>query len=1351
MAKYNLERLGPLRFETLVQALLEKPFRNKGVLTQFGPGPDGGREATWTQPPTDSLYVRPSTESTDAPKHWVFQVKYHDTAQRGWDSARRSVEQELDSELSKIIQQYKLPCHKYILITNVPFTGLRHIGTRDRISAIIEKWSDRCPEIEVWDASDLSRMLDADPDTRATYLDDILPGDVLRGLLRNIEYAADRRASAFRSYLLRVVRAERAARTEDAGDLDARISLDRIFVDLPLRAEVNQLNPTILQLIANTTEHFRPRGHADECLTLPASLAFLKFSYRSLLLLGGPGVGKSTITQFVTLYHAARLVDPSFSKELEHHLREQSSDFQLEDSDVAIRFPFRLELRRVAKWIGTHAAGDIPHLAAYIALEVNQSAGSPNAVSPEDIFGLARQNAVCLILDGLDEVPDQRARATIFDALRTFLNRCDGERADVQVIVSSRPQGYRKEFDAFEPMAWVTTDLEDNAFLSYATWWLKERIIDVNELGEAHQHLKEAMTSAPVANLARTLLQATVILTLVAGKQPIPAARHPLFKKYVDVIFTRERYKETVRGRENELLRLHERVGYEIMRSMEQGRSSDSIITFDMFRTYIYDVMASYGANDLNGASIGSVAEEFLTLAHDRLCLLAGKGESEETIDFLIPQFREYFAASYFASHERAAPEKVFALLTSRGQFWLNVLQFYVATQSPALQRSWLLEADSLKRDQDFPSAIRMISLRRSLLQLLPEMSKVRVRDAERFLDSLFDLDSIWTLKLDDNLRSLSRFLPQESCWRRVSEFIARLDDLDRSTYRVCSVLWMTLAPIDEEPTIDMIFAGQLSKGIYNLETLTGIAWSRRTMRLSMLPSAAIAEAIVSADWRYSWFDRIGRLCELDEVSVVELSLCFPQRIEHYTSDRHAAVLVVSEFVEVYSGELLSVGVYEVAIERYLRRLPVTDSLLQSIVILKTCGSPVVDVFVAVAEALIDPCSPTLHCRVRALHGDLPAIFRSIIDIDSMLGPPPSWRETDVEWITWKKMSYVRAAEVVASLTNDSRFKDDAVSFFLMCKPEGWHLLRGVIGEAEVEWLLSQPIASFLSLFDSDWFPFRCSSRRSDSPSDNLADVLSAIVSLCEAGQPKSCFEVPMWDLDISTTEAAAHKARECLAKAAGISSVPQWCLRGLRAMAVGCGDLELDELGEAADDIASISDFDDVDEPVYFRMKRIADLALASHKPEHAVLAANLASVVRSDSPDRSWDAVRESKLLSRFQGMRAPHLRDVWGRMISSLFPLPLSAKGLAILLEECDAYGGEDFDRYYATEMSGRLWAEVERSDGASEREELLTSICRIVNAKNCYGAEFLSDAIECAIRLQELPCEVLRDVEWQEQEA
>jgi hypothetical protein len=170
MSKYSFARMEPLEFESMAQALLERTYRIEGNLIQFGTGQDGAREATWSQPPSHPQYSRPTNQKTDIAKEWVFQVKYHDLDQRGWSTARNAVVSDLEKELEKIVNKYAVPCHKYVMITNVPFTGARNVGNRDQVTALSAQWRKHIPDIYVWDAADLSRMLDANEDVRTAYI-----------------------------------------------------------------------------------------------------------------------------------------------------------------------------------------------------------------------------------------------------------------------------------------------------------------------------------------------------------------------------------------------------------------------------------------------------------------------------------------------------------------------------------------------------------------------------------------------------------------------------------------------------------------------------------------------------------------------------------------------------------------------------------------------------------------------------------------------------------------------------------------------------------------------------------------------------------------------------------------------------------------------------------------------------------------------------------------------------------------------------------------------------------------------------------------------------------------------------
>jgi len=593
MSKYQFHRMGGENFEQMAQALLEKNRRGFGVLTQFGLGADGSREATWLQPTDHPTYIRPLGATSDVAKRWVFQVKFHEIGLRGWAGAGAAVVSDLRSELEKLTTKHDVPCHHYVLITNVPLSGARRIGTRDQITRVAEEWQKKIPNIEVWDAVDLSRMLDNNSDVRAAYDELILPGDVIAAIYRQVQFQADRRENTFRGYLLYLVANESKARADEAGDEDP-LPLSKVFVDQILRLDKERIPESYREIVESwvSTTH---RDSDKNSITprdldaVSSSFPLLLAAHDKIMLLAGPGYGKSTITQFLALFHACRIVKPDYATDLANRLKlPPGVSPDTLDAFCEMRFPFRVELRHYAKW--RRAASDDKEkigLATYIVRELVGKNVASNLVE-DDIFELASRNPILLILDGLDEVPNKESRDEILKDCDAFIFRCSGENADLQIVMSSRPQGYNGEFDRFEPIRWRINDLSEKDFNSYCHAWLQERIKNADERMEAEDRIRRGMESEAVKRLATTLLQATVMLTIVRRKSDIPGERHKLFAKYVDVVFEREKTKiELISLYERELRRLHETVGYRLhitrsgSYSISQGRGQVFTLAVD--------------------------------------------------------------------------------------------------------------------------------------------------------------------------------------------------------------------------------------------------------------------------------------------------------------------------------------------------------------------------------------------------------------------------------------------------------------------------------------------------------------------------------------------------------------------------------------------------------------------------------------------------------------------------------------------------------------------------------------------------------------------------------------------------
>ena len=579
-----------------------------------------------------------------------------------------------------------------------------------------------------------------------------------------------------------MLRNEREAKAEEAGDEDG-LPLEKIFIDLTLGSDLLNATEDLKSIVHNETERATyPYGiHTRGLLAIPASLALLIVPQQSMLLKGGPGVGKSTVTQFVTLYHAARIVQKDLADRLTRRLEldSQTTPAAL-DALCEVRIPFRVELRRYAQWMSDVAqSGKEPFLGGYLADKVGKA--SSCELQMDDIFFIARGNPVLLIMDGLDEVPNPETRATIFKQLEIFIDRSMGENSNVQLLLSTRPQGYRGEFKGFKPVEWVAQDLEKDLFDRYCVDWLELRIPSTDDRADAQKRISNGMESPAVQQLAKTLLQATVMLTIARRKLPIPHAREKLFERYVDVMFDREKNKETIKDMQTELKLLHERVGYELLRKMERKTSDNKTLGYTEFCQYVYDVIADYGSKELGARRIREIVEEIARIAKDRLCLLAGKGEDQSNIDFVIQSFREYFAAKYLANHEDADAEKVFESLCRRSHFWGSVLQFYAAVQSKAQQKAWISEIDGTGMDIDaVDELVWLTRKRRALLRVLPEFDKPKNVDIERALTHLFEATTRWTWASATDTASLLTALSPEHVIRILEALFNKLsfDDL---------------------------------------------------------------------------------------------------------------------------------------------------------------------------------------------------------------------------------------------------------------------------------------------------------------------------------------------------------------------------------------------------------------------------------------------------------------------------------------------------------------------------------------------------------------------------------------------
>ncbi|MCJ7458289.1 MAG: hypothetical protein MUP17_04800 [candidate division Zixibacteria bacterium] len=328
MFKYNLDAFEPLEFERMCQALLQQVI-GPGVKV-YGMGTDAGREATFS-----GKAPYPSTEE-QWDGRWIFQAKFHDVRQIGPKEARARLLMELNGELLKITQKYKHPCDNYILMTNVCLTPVFQKGIKDKIeNEIIPKYRHAMKHIDVLGSDEICRFLDNYPGIRQTYAHLVVPGDIIASLAKKIESKQIDLDALVQLYSEECYKQEQCAVLDDAGDVeDKPVTLQQVFIDLEINAPTLPQDPKLLERFP----HWLKQAAEDEKRTSALSY-LLDDSIAGVVLIGGPGEGKSTLGQYVAQIHRARLTG---------RLKELGENAQ-EFEKCTLRLSFRVLLKEYAQ------------------------------------------------------------------------------------------------------------------------------------------------------------------------------------------------------------------------------------------------------------------------------------------------------------------------------------------------------------------------------------------------------------------------------------------------------------------------------------------------------------------------------------------------------------------------------------------------------------------------------------------------------------------------------------------------------------------------------------------------------------------------------------------------------------------------------------------------------------------------------------------------------------------------------------------------------------------------------------------------------------------------------------------
>lgn len=296
--KFDLSKLGPREFENLAQSLAVAEIGS--TLDLFGAGPDGGREATFEGPVTLGK-AGPRVEG-----YGVLQAKYCESPATPSKDATWLIAQirsELKEWRTSSKRTRKPDC--IIFATNITLSGVPRTGGLDRVHKELKAQCEALGirEWYVWHGETINRLLENHPGIRTSYAAWILSGDVLAELYSSLSARKKEVGKGLQRYIAKELVRDLHVNLDQAGSADdLQIPLAEVFIDLPMGTP-GAINTS------TSTNVLRNLINACDKSASPHAPARKKRNHRRYVLVGGPGQGKSTVSQFLCQIYRAQLIE----------------------------------------------------------------------------------------------------------------------------------------------------------------------------------------------------------------------------------------------------------------------------------------------------------------------------------------------------------------------------------------------------------------------------------------------------------------------------------------------------------------------------------------------------------------------------------------------------------------------------------------------------------------------------------------------------------------------------------------------------------------------------------------------------------------------------------------------------------------------------------------------------------------------------------------------------------------------------------------------------------------------------------------------------------------------------------
>ena len=812
--QYDLNQLAdPRKFQRLVNAILVARFGEDARLTPIQ-GKDGGSDGETAEgnPFFEFEFQTPPLNSpnplvqTPRPGRYIFQAKYHRTGDQRLSELRSLIVAEFRSELLRNVlnRSDRESVNYFFLVTNVSASDEALKKVDDIRSTLLENM----PHLhaDVWWQERITTSLDWSPDLWQAF-PEIFPGGVApplglatstnaEGLPRTFRLAIAKQYERDRLVKFRQIELEKRL-LDLFVDLDATFSSDEVAtLSANERVMFNrQLFNSAMEAVLDTGI-FRLHRKPDSALQL---LLDDDKKINRILLEGGPGQGKSTITQMVAQIYREKFLPnkDSVSRDINWHRLSK------------LRLPIRIELREFAHWLNQ---GPDRSIDQYIARLISLDSGGAS-VSVEDIHQLIEGSSIILILDGLDEIGNNELRDKVIDCSMDSITRFEAAlKADAKVILTTRPPAMSGRWNKLEGFVRVLlTPMEGGRVDEYLDRWLDAQIETDDDKCRIKRSFNSRREESHVEALARNPMQLSVLLQFIYLKgEAFPDRRAELYRDYFQIVIDRDVEKSPELRDHREIVEgLHSYLGFRLHGTAEIEPTRRSLSRGEVIGL-AGEWLEQEGHAKALAASYFALGEERFGL----IVALSGEGH-ETTYGFEVQPIQEYFAAAYVSNRlPDGRAHDVFGALIHR-DYWKEVALFLAGLRRPNEKADLVARAKAADKDA---SGMLAHSGRSIVLQLLREgvlsQPKHVQTEAVRFVFGFLEESELFWIQsprtLMDSLADLAKLYGGEETVGKVKQFAQLSFELeDRELITLSQGLAGKVLPKDDYIQVVLGYQGE--------------------------------------------------------------------------------------------------------------------------------------------------------------------------------------------------------------------------------------------------------------------------------------------------------------------------------------------------------------------------------------------------------------------------------------------------------------------------------------------------------------------------------------------------------------